>query len=66
MEDYGQAEIKKIINDFKILFDLNYAIPESRIQETEEGYRFIGKKVTVDLDPKEAFELLLNFKQQEL
>ena len=63
MEDYGKEEASLIIKHFEILFDLNYALPNSRIQETEKGYKFLGKKDTIELNPKEAFDLLLTFKQ---
>lgn len=63
VSDYSQEEVNQIIKHFEILFDLNYALPNSKIQELEDGYVFYGKKNNVELNPKEAFNLLLEFKK---
>ena len=62
-QDYSEVDIKKIISHFDILFDLNYALPNSLIQETTDGYVFSGKKENIYLTPKEAYSLLLKFKR---
>ena len=65
VEGYGSEEINKIIRQFEILFDLDYAVPDSAIVESEKGYVFIGKEGNLELDPQEAFELLLKFKEKQ-
>jgi len=65
---FSQKEIKKSINHMEILLDLNYALPDSVITESEdgEGYVFSFKDKKEFLTKEQLEKLLLTLKVLQL